>query len=1210
MAHTKVTKTYSQNTGAANTFSYSGSFDVFKGTEVQVELDNVQLTFTASTINESASPREYTVDTSAKTVHIGGADLSSGTIIIRPVTDMGAPTPRATYAPGSSITSEDLNNNQLQLMRKAMEYDEQKLSSLGGTMTGHLTIGEDQTIIFEGATDDGYETTLTVADPTGSDKTITLPNVTGTVVTTGDTATVTATMLAANSVDSSELVDSSIDSSHISTGAVTTAKLGADVVTGAKIADDAIDSEHYTDGSIDTAHIADANITTAKLADNAVTTAKITDGNVTTAKIAADAITGAKIADNAIDSEHYVDASIDTIHLSIGAVDAGRLADNSVSSQHYVDGSIDTEHIGNNQVTGAKIAANSINSSELVDGSVDTDHIADLNVTTAKIAADAITGAKIADDAIDSEHYAAGSIDTEHIGGTQVTAAKIASNAVTTAKITDANVTTAKIADSNVTLAKLASDLKQTSISDSDTQLPTSGAVVDYVAAQIAPIGGLEVIATDAAFPNTQPSSGVVISIADAGGLVVNGSGTSTTGRTIGGSTVTINNIASNFNSSTVDAGVCFQVSSTGSGQIYNYHKATLKEADLLSLSNDINDFAARYRVQSGEPGSNNDAGDLVFDTAASKMKVYDGSSWGEVTSSGDFKYLVMTNAGTTNAATLNGSNVTFDLKETSTGGSAASVTSAAQLMVSVNGVVQKPNTGTNPSGLDGFVMADSDTITFCAAPASGDDIFIIQTGSAITPTTPADGTVTAAKIGSGAVTTAKIADDAVTGAKVADNLDIPDNNKIRFGTGNDLEIYHDGSNSYLSHNGAGDLFIDADGSQETINLRSKKNVNIYVEDKTELAIKCNESGAVELYYDNSKKLETTTRGILVSNTEDQDTVLEIKAGNEGNAAILKMTADQEDNATDRFRLYVPDSDGISIQGWNGSDWETYLKGEGDNVELYYDNSKKLNTDASGISVTGRVYASGASDYGFLVDDNVKIGIGTGKDLQIYHDGDDSIIKHDGTGTLYISTGSSAEPLYLSGGQNLYIRTGGNESAVTCVKDGAVELYYDNVKKFETTGAGSKAYDTFQVSTNASTHEPVQINDTNNTNSHTHRISFKTNGTEVGRITSDRDDTLYVGSSDYRLKENQVNISDGITRLKTLKPYRFNFKSTPSKTIDGFFAHEAQEVVPYAVTGEKDGERMQGIDYGKFTPLLTAALQEAIAKIETLETEVAALKAK
>ena len=243
MAHTSVTKTHSQNTGAANTFSYSGSFDVFKGTEVVALLDNIALTYTASTINESASPREYTVDTAAKTIHIGGANLSSGTIIIRPNTDMGDPTPRADYTPGASITSADLNNNQLQLMRKAMEYDETKMSTTGDTMTGHLTMGEDTTIIFEGATDDGFETTLTVADPSGSDKTITLPNVTGTVVTTGDTGTVTATMLAANSVDSSELVDGSIDASHIASGAVTTAKLGADAVTGAKIADAAIESE-------------------------------------------------------------------------------------------------------------------------------------------------------------------------------------------------------------------------------------------------------------------------------------------------------------------------------------------------------------------------------------------------------------------------------------------------------------------------------------------------------------------------------------------------------------------------------------------------------------------------------------------------------------------------------------------------------------------------------------------------------------------------------------------------------------------------------------------------------------------------------------------------------------------------------------------------------------------------------------------------------
>ena len=100
----------------------------------------------------------------------------------------------------------------------------------------------------------------------------------------------------------------------------------------------------------------------------------------------------------------------------------------------------------------------------------------------------------------------------------------------------------------------------------------------------------------------------------------------------------------------------------------------------------------------------------------------------------------------------------------------------------------------------------------------------------------------------------------------------------------------------------------------------------------------------------------------------------------------------------------------------------------------------------------------------------------------------------------------------------------------------------------------------------------------------------------------------YNTASDYRLKENEVAISDGITRLKTLKPYRFNFKKNPSKTVDGFFAHEVT-AVPEAITGEKDAAEMQGIDQAKLVPLLTAALQEAITKIETLETKVAALEA-
>ena len=112
----------------------------------------------------------------------------------------------------------------------------------------------------------------------------------------------------------------------------------------------------------------------------------------------------------------------------------------------------------------------------------------------------------------------------------------------------------------------------------------------------------------------------------------------------------------------------------------------------------------------------------------------------------------------------------------------------------------------------------------------------------------------------------------------------------------------------------------------------------------------------------------------------------------------------------------------------------------------------------------------------------------------------------------------------------------------------------------------------------------------------------------VGSVLVNGSGVTYNTSSDYRLKENQVSISDAISKVKQLKPYTFNFKVTPDQKVDGFFAHEAQEVVSYAVLGEKDAEDMQQMDYGKLTPLLTAALQEAITEIESLKAEVAALK--
>ena len=126
-------------------------------------------------------------------------------------------------------------------------------------------------------------------------------------------------------------------------------------------------------------------------------------------------------------------------------------------------------------------------------------------------------------------------------------------------------------------------------------------------------------------------------------------------------------------------------------------------------------------------------------------------------------------------------------------------------------------------------------------------------------------------------------------------------------------------------------------------------------------------------------------------------------------------------------------------------------------------------------------------------------------------------------------------------------------------------------------------------------------------------IAFKNGGGQIGRIEHDHTSCGIFSSSDYRLKENALSISDGIARLKTLKPYKFNFIADSTKTVDGFFAHEVT-AVPEAVSGEKDAVDEDGnpdyqvIDHSKLVPLLTAALQEAITKIETLETKVAALE--
>jgi len=221
-----------------------------------------------------------------------------------------------------------------------------------------------ESITFEGATADSFETTLAVVDPT-ADRTITLPNVTGTVVTSGDTGTVTAAMLASDSVTTVKITDLNVTTGKLAAGAVTTAKITDANVTADKLATD----------SVETAKIKDANVTAGKLAADSVETAKIKDANVTEAKLASNSVTNAKIADSAVNTAELADVAVTT----------AKIADLNVTTGKLADGAVTTAKITDLNVTAGKLAADSVETAKIVDGAV----------TSAKIANDTIVDADI-----------------------------------------------------------------------------------------------------------------------------------------------------------------------------------------------------------------------------------------------------------------------------------------------------------------------------------------------------------------------------------------------------------------------------------------------------------------------------------------------------------------------------------------------------------------------------------------------------------------------------------------------------------------------------------------------------------------------------------------------------------------------------------------------------------------------------------------------
>jgi len=259
--------------------------------------------------------------------------------------------------------------------------------------------------------------------------------------------------------------------------------------------------------------------------------------------------------------------------------------------------------------------------------------------------------------------------------------------------------------------------------------------------------------------------------------------------------------------------------------------------------------------------------------------------------------------------------------------------------------------------------------------------------------------------------------------------------------------------------------------------------------------------------------------------------------------------------------------------------------------------------------------SSGTATERLSMDSNGNVGIGTSpaKDLHV-SGGTDTRIRTE-------ESGGSMIDLTVTNSGHLIDSTSTGDLTVNKIGSANMIFKTANTERMRITSSGeaimgatstinsSKFYLKFDRVPNTG----MTIENTNGTSATSH-IKFQNNNGTVGSVTVSGSSTSFNTSSDHRLKENVVDMTGAIDRVKQLAPKRFNFIADADTTVDGFLAHEAQTVVPEAVHGEHnevddDGNAvMQGIDQSKLVPLLTGALQEAIAKIETLETKVAALE--
>ena len=447
-----------------------------------------------------------------------------------------------------------------------------------------------------------------------------------------------------------------------------------------------------------------------------------------------------------------------------------------------------------------------------------------------------------------------------------------------------------------------------------------------------------------------------------------------------------------------------------------------------------------------------------------------------------------------------------------------------------------------------------------------------------------------------------------LAGGTMVGNTTHNDNVKSIFGSpGNDLEIYHDGSDSYINDLGTGDLKI------------SGSSILMLKPGFGEFLAKFVPDGAVELYYDSVKKFETSSEGIsvtgistfnsgasnLVAKFQSTDTEAEIQLIDTTGTASIKSRNDFRFETDGSIKMILDNSGNLGVgmsSGFNAvSGTETTVGIQNSNVASLY-----LNSTSGGGRKYG-IYSASAGQLSFYdftaasermrLDSSGNLGIGTSSPAYKI-----DVKKTDASGN-YAYFGASSD----GGARGLVLSSADNGIFLGAIHDfdassgsGQLTFSIGGTEKMRLDASGNL---TIGSTTNAGYKLKVEGSGTVQLNNRLVNdgavFAAAHQGTVVGTISVTASATAYNTTSDYRLKEDLQDF-EGLDLVSKIPVYDYKWKADESRSY-GVMAHELEEVLPQAVSGDKHAEEMQSVDYSKIVPLLIKSIQELTAKVEKLE---------